>query len=276
MKRKAAKIIALAVCLVLSLSLFSVTSSAATDVTGKLTNLKPTYQSGLYWNHAPGSANSPSSVRSSGCTHHDNCNTSTGSCGCNFFGRGIQCHGFALYMANLVYGSYPNADTSMSSYNSGDIVNGNWTFYKARNISSLLPGDIIRGQGHTAIVWSVSGSIVNVAEVWGGHDCKISWGGFNYSITNMSELISNLIYVVRNDESTTVTVTFNANGGRTPVSSKSVTVGNTYGSLPTPTKSGYRFTGWFNAEGNRIYSSSVVTKSSNHTLYAHWSKNSYK
>ena len=271
MKKILSRLFSLTLSLVLCVSAFSVTTSAAVDVTSKLTQLKSTYQAGLYWNHAPGSANNPASVRNAGCTHHDNCNSSTGSCGCNFFGRGIQCHGFALYMANLVYGSYPNVSTNKSDYYNGQNVNGNWKLYKQNCVSKLLPGDVIRCNYHTAIVWSVSGTKVQVAEAWGGRDCKISWGGFNYSITNMSELISNLIYVVRNDESATVTVTFNANGGRTPVSSKSVTVGSKYGSLPTPTKSGYSFTGWFNAEGKRIYSSSVVTKSSNHTLYARWS-----
>ena len=272
MKRKAAKIIALAVCLVLSLSLFSVTSSAATDVTGKLTNLKPTYQSGLYWNHAPGSANSPSSVRSSGCTHHYNCNTSTGSCGCNFFGMGIQCHGFALYMANLVYGSYPAVTTAAPGLCNGKVINGNWKMYTPNYVSELLPGDIIRGQGHTAIVWSVSGSTVNVAEVWGGRDCKISWGGFNYSITNMSELISNLIYVVRNEVKSEVTVTFSANGGTVSPTSKTVVYGETYGTLPTPTRSGYQFKGWYHYNGTyRVYAGSIVDIDSNHTLYARWS-----
>ena len=40
------------------------------------------------------------------------------------------------------------------------------------------------------------------------------------------------------------TVTFDANGGTTPISSKRVSVNGTYGNLPTPTKSGYTFIGW--------------------------------
>ena len=42
-----------------------------------------------------------------------------------------------------------------------------------------------------------------------------------------------------------VTLTFNANGGSVTPSSKTVVPGNTYNDLPTPTKSGNDFTGWY-------------------------------
>ena len=42
----------------------------------------------------------------------------------------------------------------------------------------------------------------------------------------------------------TVTVNFDANGGTTPVSSKKILKDQTYGTLPTPTRSGYTFKGW--------------------------------
>ena len=41
-----------------------------------------------------------------------------------------------------------------------------------------------------------------------------------------------------------VKVTFNPNGGTVSKRTKSVTVGQTYGTLPTPTKEGYTFKGW--------------------------------
>ena len=72
----------------------------------------------------------------------------------------------------------------------------------------------------------------------------------------------------------TFTVTFNANGGSVDTSSKSVTNGSTYGTLPTPKRSGYTFQGWFTAAsgGSKITSSSTVNLSANQTLYAHWTK----
>ena len=272
MKKILSRLFSLTLSLLLCVSAFSVTTSAAVDATSKLTQLKSTYQAGLYWNHAPGSANNPASVRNAGCTHHDNCNTSTGSCGCNFFGRGIQCHGFALYMANLVYGSYPNVSTNKSDYYNGQNVNGNWKLYKQNCVSKLLPGDVIRCNYHTAIVWSVSGTKVQVAEAWGGKKCKIAWGGFNYSTTDMNTLISTMDYVVRNEVKSEVTVTFSANGGTVSPTSKTVVYGETYGTLPTPTRSGYQFKGWYHYNGTyRVYAGSIVDIDSNHTLYARWS-----
>ncbi|MCR5702659.1 MAG: InlB B-repeat-containing protein [Lachnospiraceae bacterium] len=73
-------------------------------------------------------------------------------------------------------------------------------------------------------------------------------------------------------------VTFNANGGSVSVASKTYTFGSKYASLPTPTRSGYTFTGWYTAKtnGTRIYESTTVNIATDHTLYAMWSNNSYK
>ena len=71
----------------------------------------------------------------------------------------------------------------------------------------------------------------------------------------------------------TYTVTFDSDGGSTPSpQSKSVTVGSTYGTLPTVSRSGYTFAGWWTSQsgGTEITSSSTVSSSSDHTLYARW------
>lgn len=69
-------------------------------------------------------------------------------------------------------------------------------------------------------------------------------------------------------------VTFNANGGTTPTSSKNVTYNSTYSTLPTPSRAGYSFKGWHTAEngGTEITSNSKVTITSAQTLYAQWEK----
>ena len=73
------------------------------------------------------------------------------------------------------------------------------------------------------------------------------------------------------------TVTFNANGGTVSPTSKTVTYGSKYGDLPTPTRTGYTFNGWYTAAsgGSKVTSSTTVTTASNHTLYAHWTPNQY-
>lgn len=68
------------------------------------------------------------------------------------------------------------------------------------------------------------------------------------------------------------TVTFNPNTGSVSTTSKTVYYGSAYGELPTPTKSGSTFAGWFTAAsgGTKIQSTTQVTTNGNHTLYAHW------
>ncbi len=74
-----------------------------------------------------------------------------------------------------------------------------------------------------------------------------------------------------------ITVTFdyqNATGGNT-TSTMQVTFNSTYGTLPSPTKTGYTFAGWFTSTSwtTQVTNSTKVTNASNHTLYARWTAN---
>ncbi|MCL2746052.1 MAG: InlB B-repeat-containing protein, partial [Coriobacteriia bacterium] len=68
------------------------------------------------------------------------------------------------------------------------------------------------------------------------------------------------------------TVSFNSHGG-THVANRTVQNGRTIGALPTPTRTGYTFQGWFSAAsgGTQVHANTVVT--SNRTLHARWSAN---
>ncbi|MBP5410683.1 MAG: InlB B-repeat-containing protein, partial [Lachnospiraceae bacterium] len=73
-----------------------------------------------------------------------------------------------------------------------------------------------------------------------------------------------------------VTVTFNGNGGADK-GSRAVTYEGTYGDLPTSTREGYVFVGWYTAPtaGELITRESKVTDNQPHTLYAHWTEAEY-
>ena len=73
------------------------------------------------------------------------------------------------------------------------------------------------------------------------------------------------------------TVTFDANGGNVSTVNKGVVYGSTYGTLPTPTKNGYVFTGWYTSAsgGSKVTSSTTVSITKSQTLYAQWTANSY-
>ena len=150
------------------------------------------------------------------------------------------------------------------------------------------------------IGYNASNSILVGAEVGSSNTAVGSY--FNGRISYVSIINS----VANTDASTTLcpaydtvavacwtanqhTVTANANGGTIPTTSgwtiasgsktatKSVTYDSTYGTLPTPTRTGYTFAGWWTAESNgtQIISSTKVAITAAQTLYAHWTANTY-
>ena len=70
----------------------------------------------------------------------------------------------------------------------------------------------------------------------------------------------------------TLTVTFNDNEGTGSPISKTVVFNSTYGDLPTPTREGHTFNGWYtDIEGGIIVTSDTeVTTDYSHSLYAQW------
>jgi len=74
------------------------------------------------------------------------------------------------------------------------------------------------------------------------------------------------------------TVNFDANGGWTPTASKLVYSGDSYGTLPTATRTGYTFGGWYDGIGGTgtLYSADTpVVLTADQTLYARWTATSY-
>ncbi len=72
------------------------------------------------------------------------------------------------------------------------------------------------------------------------------------------------------------TLTYNNNGG-SGCGTKSVTYDSTYGNLCTPSRTGYKFDGWYTAAsgGSAVSTTTKVSTAGNHTLYAHWSLKTY-
>ena len=73
---------------------------------------------------------------------------------------------------------------------------------------------------------------------------------------------------------TQVAVTFNANGGTVSPATANTNAYGKLDSLPTPTRSGYSFDGWYTeAEGGTAVTTDTVFDSTT-TIYAHWTRNS--
>lgn len=74
------------------------------------------------------------------------------------------------------------------------------------------------------------------------------------------------------------TVTFDANGGETPSpTSQQATYGSVYGTLPSTSRTGYQFTGWFTAPtgGIQVTPFTTVTITAPLTLFARWTPATY-
>ena len=111
--------------------------------------------------------------------------------------------------------------------------------------------------GHTFAGWYTSSS-----------------GGTKVNSTDTYNLTSDqTLYAHWNANS--YTITLNANGGSVSSTSVSVTYLSTYGSLPTPTRGGYSFLGWYTAAsgGTKINSTDTYSLTTGQTLYAQWKLN---
>lgn len=190
--------------------------------------------------------------------------------------NGWSCCGFANYAGWYIFAQSPSDKVEYKQFATGA--------FNYETMSKALPGDIIRlgktakrgdkTSTHSAIVVSVSSTGVTV------FDCNFKHYNYVYTHTIGYKDYSKYAYVTisraKNYTTTPVTVTstvtFDANGGTVSPTSKKVTSGQTYGALPTPTRSGYEFFGWYDAKsgGSLVTNATKVTKTSDHTLYAHW------
>jgi uncharacterized repeat protein (TIGR02543 family) len=73
------------------------------------------------------------------------------------------------------------------------------------------------------------------------------------------------------------TLTLNSNGGKVSAKTIGVDYGAAYGKLPTPTRTGYKFTGWYakKSGGAKVTANTVHSVEANATAYARWSAKDY-
>ena len=94
-------------------------------------------------------------------------------------------------------------------------------------------------------------------------------------LTIQNGAVVDLYAVWQPNSPATYTVTLNPNGGSVTPTSITVTNGGTYSALPTPTRSGYTFNGWYTqaSGGTKVNPTDTVNLTGNTTLYAHWTQN---
>ena len=91
-------------------------------------------------------------------------------------------------------------------------------------------------------------------------------------ITASTKATANCTIYARWTRSKTYLVTFDPNGGTLHQDMKIVSTGVLYRDLPTPTRPGYHFKGWYTKRtgGTRVTESTRVNLTANQTLYAQW------
>ena len=157
---------------------------------------------------------------------------------------------------NRTYTATWTANNYSISYNldGGSVTGTNPTSYtiESNNITLINPTKA----GYTFAGWTGTGlsqatSAVTIA--------KGSTGNRSYAATWTAN---------------TYTVTLDANNGTVTPTSIEVTYNNNYGTLPTPTRTGYTFDGWYYNE-NKVESTTKVTTASAHILIAEWTVNTH-
>ena len=133
-----------------------------------------------------------------------------------------------------------------------------------------------------------STSAVSESLVANGDDIDNDGGNFNFRIEykpsvsqtyylrvrayDSSEASYSLKYSCNASATVQHTVTFNANGGNVSPTTRTVESGGAIGSLPTPTRDGWKFSGWFTATTGGTQVTSVTKVTGNVTYYAQWTK----
>ena len=104
----------------------------------------------------------------------------------------------------------------------------------------------------------------------------IVWYNYNGSTTlsDQLQITSAAQEVLVKYEPKTFTLYFQVDGGKVDPTSKTVTYDSKVGTLPTPTKSGEVFMGWFDSDGVQYTSETVYKVNGNTTLTARWQNES--
>ncbi len=138
---------------------------------------------------------------------------------------------------------------------------GDRAFYNCAILAGVYFEGNAPGLGGSSVFYGVTGTVYRLLGTTGWPAIPGLWGGRPTALWG----------------DTSLTVTFDAQGGTTPnPASKSVTYNATYGDLATTTRVGYTFAGWWTGAGGtgtEVTAGTVVTATTAHTLYARWTLN---
>lgn len=173
------------------------------------------------------------------------------------------CHGMRLFTDSRGYSVAENYNQYIQGYNGNTL---GFTYSQFREEIAAGRPVMMHLEGHTMLGYGYNdtGSTVYIHDTWDNSDHSMTWGGAYGGMQHVGVTVLKL--------QPTILVTFDARGGTVSPPAQTFLVGSTYGTLPTPTRSGYAFAGWWTGAGGtgvQITSSSTVSHSYT-TLYAKW------
>ncbi|MDD7087603.1 MAG: BspA family leucine-rich repeat surface protein [Lachnospiraceae bacterium] len=164
----------------------------------------------------------------------------------------------------------------LSSWDTGSVVNMDELFKDCSGLQSMVFGSkfFVRSADNTTVFPTPSTTVSGVKSngKW-GFESEMAPSSYTAAeLGNLGATVGALTgtwYAQRDDN--VATITFDTNGGDSlPVPSKFVMLGDEYGDLPTPTRAGYTFSGWYTAASGGIQVTSATVCTGSTTIYARW------
>ena len=144
-------------------------------------------------------------------------------------------------------------------------------------LNSILADNIVKGIQNSKTQSLHDFSSRGYATQEQNNKCYIFQEGYTFEIEERANGEQEVVFVAKGIEKLPIILTFEYNDAteRNGELSKEVTYGNTYGGLPTPTKTGYKFNGWYKESSftTQVKSDTTVSTPNNHTIYAKWTAN---
>jgi uncharacterized repeat protein (TIGR02543 family) len=155
------------------------------------------------------------------------------------------------------------------------------TFDATGSLSGSAPSQITSGGGENATMPGNSGGLTKAGYTFAGWNSESDGTGDSFAVGDVGPMpaFDETLYAKWTANTYTLTYTYNSATGGKAVVSSSFTTGGTSIRLPTPTRTGYTFAGWYSNSGlttkigNAGASYSPTGTTSALSAYAKWTKN---
>ena len=153
----------------------------------------------------------------------------------------------------------------------GENVNGAWTITSVNVAEQTNLLNYLKGSVNATLPAKTGYSIVGDGE---GNAYWWYYNGSRLLVAQDNELQeAETVYVKY--QANEYTLYFNADGGKCDTASKKVTFDAKVGTLPTPTKEGQVFLGWFDADGKQYTADTVYQVAADTTVTAKWAEEAF-